>query len=398
MVIIITLIIAVLAGVYAYRYLRASIGKKTTNVIYLSCAIVSVIYALSENIMEANGLFSIIKSIAVVILFYTAATIPLCIVALMEDIFHLAQTQLLRKKRSHRSNVMFIIATTMAGAGIFSIIYGMTVTKTDWKVYPLEMYSQRIPKSFDSLKIVQISDMHLGSFSAGDKNIPRAIEMINALKPDIILFTGDILNNNTREVKPWLGELKKLHATYGKYAVIGNHDYCEYDRDLNEQGRASQMDSLKKYYKITDFTLLNNEHRAITINGENIYIAGVENWGTGPFPARGDIQKATKDIPQGHYIILMSHDPDHFKHIISSYPQMIDLTLSGHTHAMQMGIELSDKIRWSPIQYRSKYWAGRYDENGRTLYVNRGFGYHFFPGRMGIRPEITLITLHHAEK
>ena len=397
MVIIITLIIAVLAGIYVYRYLRSTIGKKTTNAIYLSCAIVSILYALGENIGESISFFSIIKSIAVVILFYTAATIPMCIAAVLEDIFHITN-RLLRKKTSHRNNVVFIIACTMAGVGIFSLIYGMTITKTDWKIYPLDIHSKRVPKSFDSLRVVQISDMHLGSFSDGDKNIPRAIDMINALSPDIILFTGDILNRNTSEVKPWLAQLRKINAKYGKYAVIGNHDYCEYDPTLNENGRMAQMDSLKKYYKLANFTLLNNSHHEIIINTDTISIAGVENWGTGPFPARGDISKAIDSIPENRFTILMSHDPDHFKHIISSYPHFVDLTLSGHTHAMQMGIELTENIRWSPIQYRNEYWAGKYKKNGRILYVNRGFGYHFFPGRVGIRPEITLITLFSSEE
>lgn len=269
----------------------------------------------------------------------------------------------------------------------------MVVTKTDFKVYPFEMKSVRIPENFDGLRIVQISDLHLGSFPEGDKDLPRAFEMINALKPDAILLTGDILNNNSRDMRPWIKHLKSLEAPMGKYAVLGNHDYCEYDHDLTEAGRRENMDSLASYYAQCGFRLLDDENAPLSAAGDTIYVAGVENWGLGPFPARGDIEKALSGIPDNAFTILMSHDPAHFEKIVSRYPKMVDITLSGHTHAMQFGFEFNEKLRWSPIKYRSPHWAGPYMENGRTLYVNRGLGFHFFPARVGIRPEITLITL-----
>ena len=179
--------------------------------------------------------------------------------------------------------------------------------------------------------------------------------------------------------------------------MIGNHDYCEYDHSLTPAQREAQMDSLHSYYRRAGFQVLDNAHTPIVRDGDTLYLAGVENWGTGPFPARGDLGKALEGIPADAFIVLLSHDPSHFERIVSRYPTFVDLTLSGHTHAMQLAFRLSKNRQWSPIQYRYPYWAGPYRENGRQLYVNRGIGYHFFPARVGMRPEITCITLRRSE-
>lgn len=392
MVIYITLAIAAVAGIYSYNYLASLLGRKPVRISFILLGAYAAVYALYEILAEPS-LFGFIRSLVLIFIFYTSATLPLCLAAFSEDVFYYIRRLAGYGKRSSRSRAVFTAAIILAISGVTTIIYGMVVTKTDFKVYPFEMKSVRIPENFDGLRIVQISDLHLGSFPEGDKDLPRAFEMINALKPDAILLTGDILNDNSRDMRPWIKHLKSLEAPMGKYAVLGNHDYCEYDHDLTEAGRKENMDSLASYYAQCGFRLLDDENAPLSAAGDTIYVAGVENWGLGPFPARGDIEKALSGIPDDAFTILMSHDPAHFEKIVSRYPKMVDITLSGHTHAMQFGFEFNEKLRWSPIKYRSPHWAGPYMENGRTLYVNRGLGFHFFPARVGIRPEITLITL-----
>lgn len=397
MVIYITLAIAAATGIYSYNYLASLLGRKPVRISFMLLGACAAVYALYE-IWAEPSLFGFIRSLVLIFIFYTSATLPLCLAAFSEDVFYYIRRMAGHGKRSSRSRTVFTAAIILAVSGVAAVIYGMAVTKTDFKVYPFEMKSGRIPEAFDGLRIVQISDLHLGSFPEGDRDLPRAFEMINALKPDAILLTGDILNDNSRDMRPWIKHLKALEAPMGKYAVLGNHDYCEYDRDLTEEGRRENMDSLASYYTRCGFRLLNDQNVPLAAGSDTIYVAGVENWGLGPFPARGDIEKAVSGIPDDAFTILMSHDPAHFEKIVSRYPKMVDLTLSGHTHAMQFGFEFNEKLRWSPIKYRSPYWAGPYRENGRTLYVNRGLGFHFFPARVGIRPEITLITLRRQKQ
>lgn len=397
MVIYITLAVAILSGIYSFHYVRRHAGKKITNRTYLALALSALVYAAAKTLGEPT-LYSFIRAVAIVIIFYACGTVPLLVAGLAEDLCRGLRRLIFGKRTFRPSKWLFAAACLGALAGIATVTEGILHGKTDYRVYPFTMESPRIPAAFDGLRIVQLSDLHLGSFRPDDPHLPRVFDTVRALRPDLIVLTGDILNDNSADMLPWMDHLSGLSAPLGKYAVIGNHDYCEYDRSLSPSELQEQMDSLFSYYRRAGFRVLDNETVPFAQDGDTLYLAGVENWGVGPFPARGDLDKAVRGIPQDGFTILLSHDPAHFERIVSKYPRFIDLTLSGHTHAMQFAFQFTENFQWSPIQYRDKYWAGPYRENGRQLYVSRGVGYHFFPARVGMRPEITLITLEKTEK
>lgn len=392
MVIYLTLTVAILSGICSFRYLRRVAGARIARIVYLTLAAGTSVYAAIENLPHPS-LYGVARAVAVAVIFYACVSIPLSLAALLQGAFSLIRRVLKGAWPPRPSRVIFALGCLMALTGLAVLTEGMVRGKTDFQIERFTLKSPRVPAAFRGYRIAQISDLHLGSFPPDSPDIPRALKMVQDLQADMIVLTGDILNDHSADMLPWIEHLAALKAPDGKYAVIGNHDYCEYDRSLSPAQRAEQMDSLQAYYRRAGFEVLDNRSIALAREGDTLYLAGVENWGTGPFPARGDLNAATKRIPPGGFTVLLSHDPAHFQHIVWKYPQIIDLTLSGHTHAMQFGIRLGRKFQWSPIQYRYPYWAGPYRKNGRTLYVNRGLGYHFFPARVGMRPEITLITL-----
>ena len=253
------------------------------------------------------------------------------------------------------------------------------------------MKSELLPIEFKGLRIVQISDIHLGSFSFRYPILERAVRMINDLNADFIFFTGDLVNNYAWELRGWDVVFKQLHAKIGKYAVLGNHDYGDYSTWKTSKKKKSNFDLITYFYEKIDFKLLRNESDIVEIRNQKIAIIGVENWGNPPFKQYGDLPKGMKDIDRIPYKILLSHDPTHWNEEVVHKTDIL-LTLSGHTHGMQAGITLKNK-QWSPIKYKYKHWAGLHKENKQYLYVNRGLGWLGFPGRLGMRPEITLITL-----
>ena len=306
------------------------------------------------------------------------------------------------------------LALGIAAIPFASFLYGMYRGKYNYKVLSYELYFEDLPEAFDGYKITQISDIHSGSLE--NKNqVEYGINLINEQKSDAILFTGDIVNTRAEEMHGWLNVFDKLEAKDGKYSVLGNHDYGYYayggDVELNN---ANQM-AMEAVHNRIGFDLLLNENRQIERNGQKINILGVENWGASRhFPKRGSLNEATKGIQNGEFNILMTHDPSHFDYkdkelnkndrnnhdIVVDEPNVINfekhihLTLSGHTHGMQFGIEIPYfNYKWSPVKYRYPKWAGMYKENGKFMNVNRGFGYLAFPARIGIWPEITVITL-----
>ena len=272
-----------------------------------------------------------------------------------------------------------------------SMLYGITQGKYNFKVNTVKLSFKNLPKSFENFKIVQISDIHSGSFD-DRKAILDGIDLVNKQDPDLILFTGDLVNNDSREIVPFIDDFKKLQAPHGVYSILGNHDYGDYKKWDSENDKMNNMDLLFKYQKEMGFKLLNNENDSINIGEEEIGIYGVENWGNPPFPQRGDIDKALEGREDVNFKILMSHDPTHWNKKVLQHPAHIDLTLSGHTHGMQFGVEIPG-FKWSPIKYIYPQWAGLYEKAGQLLYVNRGFGFLGFPGRVGIWPEITVIEL-----
>ena len=210
--------------------------------------------------------------------------------------------------------------------------------------------------------------------------------------PDLILFTGDLVNNDSREILPFIEDFKRLKATNGVYSVLGNHDYGDYKQWDSVASKEENMQLLYKYQKEMGFQLLNNENVIIRKGEDKFGIYGVENWGNKPFPQRGDLDKALEGNQDMEFKILLSHDPTHWNKKVIEHPEHFDLTLSGHTHGMQFGVEIPG-FKWSPIKYIYPQWAGLYEKKKQYLYVNRGFGFLGFPGRVGIWPEITVIEL-----
>jgi hypothetical protein len=274
----------------------------------------------------------------------------------------------------------------------FVILYSVFRSLYRFKVHRININFDALPANFEGLRIVHISDLHLGSFKSRHHILDRAVKIINHLEPDFIFFTGDLVNNNAWELKGWQTVLKKMVAKMGKYAVLGNHDYGDYSEWKSDHAKQSNFESIKYFYKKIDFQLLMNEAVSIEKEGQKIAIVGVENWGNPPFKQYGDLKKALKSVATITFKILLSHDPSHWNEEVTEKTN-IALTLSGHTHGMQAGINIKSK-KWSPIQYKYEHWAGLYEHFNQYLYVTRGLGWIGFPGRLGMRPEITLIELH----
>lgn len=293
-----------------------------------------------------------------------------------------------------RAKFISQIGLVVAAIPFASILYGMAKGRFDYRVIREQLQFSNLPSEFNGFKVVQISDIHIGSFLGHENQVKKAIELVNEQHPDIILFTGDLVNNFTEELNGWILILSKLKAKYGKFSILGNHDYGDYFEWKNEGEKAKNLDDLKQAHKDIGFRLLLNESEEIELNGSKIALIGVENWGLPPFPQYGDLKTAMKGASDLPFKILMSHDPSHWDAEVI-HKTNIDLTLSGHTHGMQFGIEIGN-VKWSPVKYKYPRWAGLYREKNQYLYVNRGFGYIGFPGRIGMPPEITVLELNNA--
>lgn len=273
----------------------------------------------------------------------------------------------------------------------FVILYGIFKAKYRFKVHHHIIRSKKLPKPFNALRIVQLSDLHLGSFNYGYNKLERAIKKINDLNPDYIVITGDLVNNYAWELRGWDKIFNHLEAKKGKYAILGNHDYGDYSDWKTPEAKQENFEAIKQFYKTINFELLLNESKIISKNNEEIAIVGVENWGKPPFKQYGDLEKAIINVKDISFKILLSHDPTHWTEEVIDKTD-IALTLAGHTHGMQAAFQYKN-LQWSPIKYKFKHWAGLYKHNAQYLYVNRGLGWLGFPARIGMRPEITLIEL-----
>lgn len=291
-----------------------------------------------------------------------------------------------------RRRVVSLIGLGLAAIPFAGILHGIWKGRYNYRVIRKTLYFPDLPPAFDGLRITQISDIHSGSFDNRQK-IRYGIDLINAQKSDLLLFTGDLVNNRAGEMEPWIKEFKRLKAPLGKYSILGNHDYGDYVEWESPEAKEANMRRLYAIEAELGFDLLRNENRRLSRGSDSIRLAGVENWGGGGFAKYGDLNKAVQDLAPGDFTILLSHDPSHFDYQVVKHRQPIQLTLSGHTHGMQFGIEIPGWVKWSPVKYRYPRWAGLYEEAGRKLYVNRGFGFLAFPGRVGIWPEITVLEL-----
>jgi predicted MPP superfamily phosphohydrolase len=321
---------------------------------------------------------------------------------LVDDLRRLAiwiQRKLVKTKTSNiagapikRSDFLLKAGTITAALPLASLSFGIISGAYDYKIVRQKLYLANLPKSFDGLALGQISDIHSGSFY-DRKAVLGGVEMLLKEKPDLIFFTGDLVNNIASEMKDYQDIFSKVKAPLGVYSVLGNHDYGDYYFGRGPSAaKAKSLADVKQTHKNMGWNLLLNEHRSIKIGGEEIGILGIENWGAGRFAKYGRMDLAVQNTDHFPVKLLLSHDPSHWRaQVLESYPQ-IDAMFSGHTHGMQFGVRTKE-FQWSPIEYIYKEWAGLYHEKNQQLYVNVGYGFLGYPGRVGILPEITIFEL-----
>ena len=271
------------------------------------------------------------------------------------------------------------------------VLFGITRGRHFYRVRRETLYFPDLPEAFDDFTITQITDVHSGSFT-NTNGVQKGLDLVNTQHSDVILFTGDLVNNQASEMDRWIPAFAELKAPMGKFSVLGNHDYGDYMQWITPEAKHANLSRLKQVQADIGFRLLLDEAITLQKGGQSITLLGVENWGKGGFHKYGDLKKATMGVPDDAFKILMSHDPSHWEAVTLDHHQHIHLTLSGHTHGMQFGFELFG-LKWSPIKYVYKQWAGLYQQKGRFLYVNRGFGFLGLKGRIGMWPEVAVITL-----
>jgi len=297
-------------------------------------------------------------------------------------------------KKITRSEFMAKSALVAGSLPLAAMSFGIISGAHDYRIRRKSIVIPNLPKAWHGVKVAQLSDIHSGSFW-NRIAVEGGVDMLMAEKPDLIFFTGDLVNNEAQEVEKYIPIFSRLKADLGVYSTLGNHDYGDYKNWSSEKAKAQNLEDLKEAHKIMGWDLLSNENRILKVDNEPLAVLGVENWGAGRFAKYGDISKAyagTEELPAK---ILLSHDPSHWDAQIRKDYQDIDLMLAGHTHGFQFGIEIPG-FKWSPSQYVYKQWAGLYTEDQQNLYVNRGYGYLGYPGRIGIPPEITILELRQS--
>ncbi|HNF68122.1 MAG TPA: metallophosphoesterase [Chitinophagales bacterium] len=273
-----------------------------------------------------------------------------------------------------------------------AFVYGAIFNVYRYQIRKVKVKLVKLPKAFDGLRVVQISDIHSGSLSNREA-VAKAVDRINSLSPDLIFFTGDLVNNIAEEARGFVDIFAKLQAKHGVYSILGNHDYGDYMAWPDEATKQHNLETLKTMHAQMGWRLLLNEHVHIERSGNKIAVAGVENWSArGRFKSYGRLEQTLHGIQDAMTVLLLSHDPSHWEGEVLDHPAKVDITFSGHTHGMQFGLDLP-WFKWSPVKYLYRQWAGLYQQNDQYLYVNRGFGVIGYPGRVGILPEITLFTL-----
>lgn len=395
------IIIYTLIDLYALQAIRTLTKNFWITGVYLLVSlviIVSLYFLLNSNspthfsqppISYLFGLFLVlIIPKLLVIIFMLGEDITRLIFGLYFKIFTNEQNFYIPSRRKFLST----LALGVAAIPFSTLLYGMIKGKYNFKVLKYELEFADLPEAFDGFTMTQISDIHSGSFDNKNK-IAYAVDLINQQDSDAIFFTGDLVNNVADEMDDWKELFSNLSAKEGVFSVLGNHDYGDYVRWNSEEEKLKNLNKLKKIQSEMGWNLLLNENFYIKRKNQKIAIVGVENWGENGFKQAGDLDAACKNINDSDFKVLLSHDPSHWKSRVKNDDRNFQLTLSGHTHGMQFGIEIPGWIKWSPVKYRYENWAGIYEEKGRFINVNRGFGFLGYPGRVGIWPEITVIKL-----
>ncbi len=406
----IPIILYVLVEIYAYQAVRTVSKNQIVQIGYLLLSLLILGYVIytfanydrsvgpTKYSLRASGLLllSFVPKLILVLFMFGEDIIRLCVAGynyLTNTFFDGNATQYLPDRRKFISQ----IALGIAAIPFAGLLHGIFRGKYNFKVISHVLYYDDLPSAFDGFKITQISDIHSGSFDDPAK-IEYAVDLINEQQADLLLFTGDIVNTMAKEMDDWIDTFKRIKKPeYGTYSVLGNHDYGEYVTWNSEEEKEANFQAIKDIHTKIDFNLLLNDSAFVEKEGERIAVVGVENWGHN-FKKAGDLTKASEKVTKDDFKILLSHDPSHWEYEVKGHEDHYHLTLSGHTHGFQFGIEIPGFVRWSPVQYVYKQWAGMYSEMGRYLNVNRGFGFHAFPGRVGIWPEITVIELRKGSK
>lgn len=290
-----------------------------------------------------------------------------------------------------RSEFLMKTALAVAGTTMAGFTYGIISGAHDYRIRRVRIPVKNLPKAFEGIKIGQLSDIHSGSFF-NKTAVKGGVEMLMAEKPDLFFFTGDLVNNTADEVKDYIDIFKKIKAPLGTFSVLGNHDYGDYYQWTSAEAKHRNLQDLKEAHRLMGWDLLLDEHRAIKVGNEQIGLLGIQNWGMGGFAKYGNLKNAYENTQDFPVKLLLSHDPSHWNGQVTPTYKDIDVAFAGHTHGMQFGVEIGG-FQWSPVQYRYKQWGGLYTEGDQHLYVNRGFGYIGYPGRVGILPEITVVEL-----
>lgn len=397
----ITLLLLVFFQWYSYQALKTAISNRWILYGYVFFTVIIVgnllfyTLILERNTTNEPRLMYAIGFFLSLLIFQLLVSVIL----LAEDVFRIPQALYSFLKRvpeqtqfiPSRRKIISQIALGLASIPFASLLYGMYRGKYNYKVLSYNLEFEDLPDAFDGFKITQISDIHSGSFDNQTK-VQYGVDLVNQQKSDLVLFTGDLVNNRADEIKPWIKIFNKIKAEFGVFSILGNHDYGDYMRWESPAAKRKNMEDLYDAHNEMGWDLLLNESRYIEKDGERLAIIGVENWGSG-FKKAGDLNKALNKVSEKDFKILLTHDPSHWEAQVIPHPFKIHLTLSGHTHGMQFGIEIPGVIKWSPAKWRYKQWAGLYGENKQYLNVNRGFGYLAYPGRVGMWPEVSVITL-----
>jgi predicted MPP superfamily phosphohydrolase len=401
LILIVTGVVAILAEIYTFQAVRAATKSKWGPWVYLVISLLIIAYIVYTFMhfdrKQGQNKQSLIAMGLLLLTFLPKLIIT--IVMLGEDVvrFFGGLMRMFLGDTKHpflqdRRRFVSVTALALAAIPFFSLLYGIAKGKYNFKVRRQTITYPDLPDNFDGMTITQISDIHSGSLDNVEK-IEYAIDLINEQKSDIILFTGDIVNTHATELHPWIETFKRIeNPPMGKYSVLGNHDYGEYVEWPSAKAKDDNFEAIKDLHRQIKFKLMLNENIKINKGDQHIALIGVENWGHN-FKKAGDLIKASAGVNKDDFKILMSHDPSHWEYEVQHHPNNYHLTLSGHTHGMQFGIEIPGFLKWSPVQYVYKQWAGLYSNAKRYVYVNRGFGFHGYSGRVGIWPEITVITL-----
>lgn len=401
---IIFVIIYIVLDLYAYQAFKTITRHSWIYFIYLALSLGVLGYLLYQfNVPEKEGLTGA-RSYAIG--FFLAFFVPKLILFILlfgEDLVRLVVSGFQKLARTNeayslpsRRKFVSQIALGIAAIPFASLLYGMYQGRYNYKVLKYVLHFDDLPEAFDGYRITQISDIHSGSFDNAEK-IKYGIDLINEQQSDAIMFTGDLVNNTASEMQPWKKMFASLSAPDGVYSVLGNHDYGDYVNWESAAAKKANLDDLKNVHREMGWNLLLDDHKKVTRGNDSIAIVGVENWGAG-FKQVGDLNKAAQGLSEEEFKILLSHDPSHWQEKVKKDNKKFHITLSGHTHGMQFGIEIPGWFKWSPVQYRYEHWAGIYEEAGRFLNVNRGFGFLAYPGRVGIWPEVSVIELRKGPK